>query len=362
MKILYISKLEGYNWQGPTHSVPMQIKHQAELDDVLWINLCPSIHEDWKQLSYYREMKEGLSVKFQDLPKEFQEPDIVVFEGVYEYPFAAIVSEIWKRKIPYVIVPRSALTKDAQKKKAVKKILGNFLFFGKFIRKATAIHYLTQAEQEDSKAWKTNSFVIPNGMLPKERIKTQFFHDGKLIFNYVGRVEKYQKGLDLLMKACARIADELRCANASIHLYGPDREGSFKDLLGEIKQYGLSDILFLHDGVFGEEKENVLLSSDVFLMTSRFEGLPMGLIEALAYGIPAAATKGTNLADEIQTADAGWTSDNTVEGIVDMIRSAISDRLKYTDKSTNALQLSKQYNWTGVAENTHFKYGKLIQR
>ncbi len=361
MKILYVSKLEGHNWQGPTHSVPMQIKHQADIDDVLWVNLCSSIHEDWKQLPYYREMREGLQMSLHDLPENFQTPDIVVFEGVYEYPFAKIVTEIWKQKIPYVIVPRSAMTEDAQKKKVFKKLIGNFAFFGKFIRKASAIHYLTRSEQEDSKKWKTDSFVVPNGMLPKKTVKNHFFLDGKLIFNYVGRIEKYQKGLDLLILACSKIAKELREAGATIHLYGPDREGSFKELLADINQFDLSDLIFLHEGVFGEEKERVLLSSDFFLMTSRFEGLPMGLIEALAYGIPAAVTKGTNLADEIKAANAGWISDNTVDGIVAMLRSAISDKTVYQEKSENALLLSEQYNWETVAINTHTEYNRLMK-
>ncbi len=338
----------------------MQIMNQSKIDDVLWVNLCTSLREEWKKLPYYLESDRGMRLSFKDIPASFESPDIVVFEGVYEYPFLKIVSELWKRNIPYVIVPRSALTSDAQDKKKIKKMIGNLSFFNRFIKKAVAIHYLTLSEKTDSQKWKTASFVVPNGILPMDIVKSDFSKSGQLIWSYVGRIEKYQKGLDLLIWASAKVSKELREAGVEIHLYGPDREGSFSDLMSEIQKYQLSDIVFLHDGVFGAEKERVLLESDAFIMTSRFEGLPMGMIEALAYGLPALATKGTNLTDEIKQSGAGWVSDNTVDEIAEMIKSAINDRESYSEKSKCSVMLSRQYNWDSIAEKTHDIYLELI--
>ncbi len=362
MRILYISRLAGYDWQGPSHSVPMQIGHQSKTDEVLWLNLGRSAKEEWKSLPYYLESDKKLKTVLQDVPAPFENPDLVVFEGVYEYPFAKIVFDIWRRNIPYVLVPRSALTEKAQKKRAWKKVLGNLAFFNAFVKKAAAIHYLTDAEQKDSCKWKKDSFVVPNGMLAQEKRKASFFEKGKTVITYVGRMEKYQKGLDILVSACGEIAAELRQAQAEIHLYGPDREGSVSEIAAEIEKHGLDDLLFLHDGVFGEEKERVLLESDAFLMTSRFEGLPMGLIEALAYGLPAMVTEGTNMTNVVEDFGAGWTADNSVEGVVSLLRRAIAERGKYQEKSANAHALSKQYNWESIAEKTHAEYEKLTEK
>lgn len=359
MKILYVSKLEGHQWQGPTHSVPMQIKFQSEIDEVLWVNLCKTINEEWKELPYYYEAKNELKVSLDELPKNFRKPDIVVFEGVYEYPFAKIVYEIWKRNIPYVLVPRSALTNDAQKKRHLKKIIGNVVFFNRFIYKSSSIQYLTDSEQKDSQKWNTQYFVIPNGILAKTAKKEYAILKEKLRFTYIGRIEQYQKGLDLLIEACSKISTDIRSA-ASIHIYGPDREDSFKLLDEEIKKNNISDIIYIHESVFGEKKENVLLNSDAFIMTSRFEGLPMGLIEALAYGLPVLITQGTNLASEVSDANAGWTTENTVEGISRMIKTAISERDKYSEKSNNAYNLSKNYDWRRISEKTHLEYKKIV--
>ena len=123
MKILYVSKLEGNQWQGPTHSVPMQIKSQAKIDDVCWVNLCHSKIDSWKSLPYYHESSRGLKTGLKDIPTSFGHPDLIIFEGIYEYPFSVIAKDAQKNKIPYILVPRSSLTKDAQKKKPLKKPL-----------------------------------------------------------------------------------------------------------------------------------------------------------------------------------------------------------------------------------------------
>ena len=46
MKLIFVSKLDGQAWKGPSNSVPMQIKHQVAEDEVLWVNLMPTVNEE----------------------------------------------------------------------------------------------------------------------------------------------------------------------------------------------------------------------------------------------------------------------------------------------------------------------------
>ena len=134
---------------------------------------------------------------------------------------------------------------------------------------------------------------------------------------YIGRYEQYQKGLDLLMQALKNIAQTLRTINFHLNMYGANQEGTLEVLKKMVEEYGISDLITLNEAVFGDQKKQVLLASDVFVLTSRFEGLPMGLIEALSYGLPCIATEGTYLSDEIMSADAGWAAENTAESIAE---------------------------------------------
>ena len=53
MKIVYISKLNGAKWSGPSYSVPAQIDAQSKIDDVIWINLGQEENSEWNKLDYY---------------------------------------------------------------------------------------------------------------------------------------------------------------------------------------------------------------------------------------------------------------------------------------------------------------------
>lgn len=95
----------------------------------------------------------------------------------------------------------------------------------------------------------------------------------------VGRFE-YQKGYDMLCK----IANEVLHNN-------PDwkwivlGDGEQREMIeGLIKEYSLEDKLILKGNV--SNVEDYYKSSSLFVMTSRFEGLPMSLLEAKCYGMP----------------------------------------------------------------------------
>ena len=105
--------------------------------------------------------------------------------------------------------------------------------------------------------------------------------------------------------------------------------------------------------ITGDEKEKIILQSDVFVLTSRFEGHPMGLIEALAYGLPVLVTRGSNMFDEVCGSHSGWVSETSIEGIKRSLQQMIADKNKYSDFSKNALLLSSGYDWDKLAEKFH---------
>ena len=71
-------------------------------------------------------------------------------------------------------------------------------------------------------------------------------------------------------------------AEWKLNIYG---EGEQRDLLEDlIKRYQLTQNVFLKSSVKDIGKE--YLSSSLLVMTSRYEGLPMVLLEAQSYGLP----------------------------------------------------------------------------
>jgi len=87
---------------------------------------------------------------------------------------------------------------------------------------------------------------------------------------------------------------------------------------------------------FTTEPMNYLVSSDLYLSTSRFEGLPYGLIEAASVGLPIVASnvKGNN--EVVSYGDNGFLFKEESEAITD-IESIISDKECYRTMSAASI-------------------------
>ena len=145
MKIFYISYLPETMSGGPKYSVPAQIANQGKNDDVFWVNMSRvDIDYCGVPVKTITEVKDVLG------EIESAKPDIVVFEDLYYLEFPLIAKSLTKRKIPYIIIPRGCMTACAQRKKRLKKFVGNTLFFNRFIDGALAIEYLAENERKNA--------------------------------------------------------------------------------------------------------------------------------------------------------------------------------------------------------------------
>lgn len=361
MNILYISNLSNNIDAGLNWSVPAGVKAQQLYDNVLWVDINPNaFQEQFGKVEAYHNIKEyGGKIQLTALPKPFNNLDFVVFEGFFMIKHVLFARKLHRQHIPYIIIPRGSLTRGGfclgGWKKHLKKEIGCLLLFNRYVRHAVAIQYLTNEEQKESTyRFHTHSFVIPNGFSTPETQKGTFSKGIRAVF--IGRLDMFHKGLDLLIEAIASVKENLIKAGFTLDIYGSVRDDTKDVLSTDIEKNNLSSIIHNHRRVItGEEKKNVLLASDVFILTSRFEGHPMGLIEALSYGLPCLITRGANMYDEVLRADAGWVSETNIDGIKQSLLKMIAEKDKFLEKSNNAKQLAKKYDWNVLALDFHQK-------
>ena len=358
MKILFLSNTRGKSYSGPSYSIPAQVKAQSEFDEVIWYNSVVSEKTEWKENPYYHDINEIPNKSLKSILSSFGKPDLIIIEQFYNHLKDKYLYDIYKSDIPYLIIPRGEFTWQGQKRCGLKKKAANVLIGRSMSRKAKAVWYLTEQEKSDAgTGWNANAVVIPNGInMP---LKTVVYNQNKIIrFVSIGRLEPYQKGLDLLISAVDELRNTLR-GKCRFDLYGADVDGVADTLREDIKSRGISDLVEVHGPAYGNEKECVLLSSDVFLMPSRFEGHPMALIEAMSYGLPCLVSQGSNMKLEVEEAEAGWTfasGANELESAIECCLNNFSEFRKYGE---NAIKLSSKYNWTEIAKYTHELLSKL---
>jgi glycosyltransferase involved in cell wall biosynthesis len=148
-------------------------------------------------------------------------------------------------------------------------------------RRATAVVMQTEAAlQTLPRGVQSRAVVIPNPCTTQsDNPKTS--GDGRRIIA-VGRLD-HQKGFDLLLEAFARVAPGAPDATLTIFGEGPER----KSLEAQAKALGIGARVSL-PGVT-ETPGDWLNAGDIFVLSSRFEGFPNVLVEALANGFAAIA-------------------------------------------------------------------------
>ena len=118
--------------------------------------------------------------------------------------------------------------------------------------------------------------------------------------------------------------------------------------------------VFNEGPIYDNEKRMILEQFGPMLLTSRYEGFPMSILEAWAYGNPCIVTPGTNVYDEILNNNIGWTTELNPICIATTIEKAHRD---YKQNRNNYIinckdYVSKKYNWESIAIRS---YNILLQ-
>lgn len=351
---MHVAAIDNNPFSGVCISVTALIAVQQETESVALVNLENILIDGIiNQFQYRNPLSNSKAQLFSFLP------DIVVFHEIYHPEYLGIARGLVKRKIPYIIVPHGSLTQMAQNKKALKKRISNVLAFNAFVKNAAEIQFLSDNEKKCS-AVKTRSFVAGNGTALPDKTKINVNRQ-EIKMVYIGRLEVKIKGLDIMLEGVRLAADAMRENNCRLYVYGPDILGRRAAVEAIILKNGIEDLVCLNSEIWGEKKESVLIDADVFIQTSRSEGMPTGILEALSYGLPCIVTEGTNLGELIKEHGAGWSAETKAAAIGETIRIAIGERNNWCDMSSNARKLAEtDFNWKSVAHNIVCEYRKAL--
>jgi len=382
MKILHVAPIIADRSNGPTNSVPALANaialggHQVALlscspNQGLLKSLSPAVVDLPRPSSYHWNPWVISSSWLDVIEKRFGIPDIVDFHSAYEPFQSALAQRLLSRGWPYIVTPRGSFQGLAQKQKPLKKIFGNMTFMDTYVKNALAIHALTQEEASEIHAMfpRQKIFVCPNGVDPALADIPLHFRplfcecrsDHALVLGFLGRVDVWHKGIDVLLEALIALQEKDASLDVRLFIIGAFHTKKDEKVVADLhRRMRHPEWLLLCGAMTGEEKWRRLLGCDVFVHTSRFEGMPNAVLEAMALGKPCLVTPGTNMQSVIAQCNSGWNCDVNPESIMQALYAIDRDRLDISRRGHNAMEYVRKYLTWDVVAADYIKQVKAI--
>jgi glycosyltransferase involved in cell wall biosynthesis len=255
-------------------------------------------------------------------------------------------------RCPYATCPMGGYTPESVKARGhLRKRFFLALSERAFINRARFVNTWSELENAGVQAISRprNFVVTPPGFSMLEKVPPHgpFHEPGNRVVAYLGRLAIKQKGLDVLIPAFQRCAGR----GDTLCIVGPDFLRGRRDLLRSMasRPPGPGRVTF-GDRIERDEIKAYFSGTDIFVHLSRWEGLPSALVEALAHGLPAVVTEGTNAGEFIRRYEAGWVvkGDDCESALREAMNAPTSELER---RSANARRLvAEVFRWDNAAD------------
>jgi glycosyltransferase involved in cell wall biosynthesis len=265
---------------------------------------------------------------------------------------------------PYVISPHGGYSAPSiRARHRLRKRLYVMLVERRTLRRAALRVVLTEGEAEDLRLLGVLEpiEIIPNGVTrPSTDVDATAFRselglgsDAALLV-YTGRVDLWHKGLDLLVRGAAEAPDW------HVAIVGPDFRDSRESLQRLVETLGAGHRIVFTGPRRGRHLDEVLAAADLFVHTSRWDGLPISLLEALSHGVPALVSPAVERAVGVSAAGAGWVVEPDRIGAVLRDLSHL-DGAAWGAHADAARMLAARFDWEEIAAQYEAAYALALR-
>ena len=154
-------------------------------------------------------------------------------------------------------------------------------------------------------------------------------------FLAIGRFSRLHKGFDLLIEAFQRFAQQE--SEWTLDIVGEGVEEPLYRKL--IKDYGLQDRIAIHP--FTADIQTYYSNAQVYVLSSRWEGFGLVLVEAMAHGLPVVSSD-LPTSQEIMGDFGYYYVNGDVNGLARQMLEAT--KMNWPEQSAKALEIAKRFN------------------
>lgn len=194
--------------------------------------------------------------------------------------------------------------------------------------------YFSSIGMDKSRIYVLNNIVSPPTLLPEKHTD-----DGKLHLLYMGEISKRKGGYDLL-KAISENKEFFK-DRILLRVGGNEVDG---DIKAYISGHGLETFVSYEGWISGKKKIDCLNWEDVYILPSYNEGLPIAILEAMAYSHPVISTPVGGIPEVIKSGENGiLVKPGDTKSIADAIKYYIENRESIHKQGHNAYRVVQNF-------------------
>jgi len=179
-------------------------------------------------------------------------------------------------------------------------------------------------------------------------------------FLFIGRVDIFQKGLDLVLDAVVLLNKAGQGGLFNVVIAGKPVNESTARITNRLEQEGLTNVK-LAPPVFGDEKLELIAESDVFLHPSRFEGIAKMAREASGAGLAVIASKEGNYGETAQQNGFGSLTRLSAADIAEAMSVFIKNPALALQMGASGVEFAKKWSWARVAGEVEKLYSDVLE-
>jgi len=222
--------------------------------------------------------------------------------------------------------------------------------------------FLDIGVEEEKLAIVENCVFMPDkSIIPRyaERTETQTNSSYPVKILFLNRID-LEKGIMEFIEAANIVHRQF--PDVLFDLVGP-RNALCEEIQKNVDKLDLSDSFTIRDGVMGDAKEQIFLASDIYVLPSYTEGMPIGLLEAMSYGLACVVTDTGGIPSVINNGENGiLIPPRNSRALAEALERLIENEQLRRRLGENAREtIRKRFNWENQALVITNLYNKLIK-
>jgi glycosyltransferase involved in cell wall biosynthesis len=288
---------------------------------------------------------------------------LCLLNGMFHPGVYAMGRLLHRHRVPYVVVPHDPYDRAVFRMNAHLKWPYWYLFERGLLRRAKAVQVLDMNHAASLRRLGIDVPVIetPNGVasdcVPAESQLRWRRPEGPVKLMFLGRIDAYNKGLDLMLDAFVRMAGH---AELKLTVQGPDW-GDRARLEGRAAAYGISDRVAFCGPDYARSSPQIIGEHDVFCLPSRFEGFGLAALEAMLAARTLLVSERAGIARHVRVGGCGVVVRPTAAGIEAGLGALLRRRAEWREMGMKGRSYAlANLQWKSIAAAALDQYERLL--